>query len=128
MFALVGSTTWLPAQEPTARRPFLRLVDNDPDGRLDVLVATYTKGNAELVLHAALHVADIEHYQDLQRRFQTHDALLYELIADPELRPHPGMRTEDDWFNVLQGGMGRTGHHRQRSARPHRQAVAGGRR
>jgi hypothetical protein len=102
--------TWtppLPAQEPAERRPFLRLIDNDTDGRLELLIATYTKGSAELVLYAALHIADPAHYQDLQRRFEAHDALLYELIADPAVRPSPGTRTEDDWFNMFQGGMGR---------------------
>jgi Type II secretion system (T2SS), protein G len=97
----------LPAQDPTERRPFLRMIDNEIDGRLELLIATYTKGSAELVLYAALHIADPAHYQDLQQRFEAHDALLYELIADPEHRPSPGTRTEDDWFNMFQGGMGR---------------------
>jgi hypothetical protein len=104
---LLTVTPPLPAQEPAERRPFLRLIDNEIDGRLELLIATYTKGSAELVLYAALHIADPAHYLDLQRRFEAHDALLYELIADPTDRPSPGTRTEDDWFNMLQGGMGR---------------------
>lgn len=97
----------LRAQEPE-RRPFMRFVERDDGGRLDVLVAAYQKGDASLVLHAAIHVADPEHYAELQRRFAAFDALLYELVADPGLRPHPGMALDDgDWFSRLQGGFGR---------------------
>ncbi len=110
VFVLFGCCAAIaPAQEVITpeRRPFTRFVERDDGGQLDVLVATYTKGDATLTLHAALHVADPEHYTELTKRFEAFDALLYELIADPELRPYPGMATADDWFNMLQGGMGR---------------------
>ena len=104
---LVGLSALAQAEPAAERRPFSRYVDRPDGGQLDVLVATYAKGDVELTLFAALHVADPEHYAELQRRFTACDALLYELIADADLRPHPGMATEDDWFNMLQGGMGK---------------------
>lgn len=97
----------MPPAESPERRPFCRLVEREDGGQFDVLVATYAKGDATLALHGSLHFADPEHYAELQRRFHAFDALLYELIADADLRPYPGMATEDDWFNLLQGGVGR---------------------
>ncbi|HEU4417779.1 MAG TPA: hypothetical protein VFT55_02510, partial [Planctomycetota bacterium] len=98
-----------PAQEAAdARRPFVRCVERDDGGHLDLLIATYKKGDATLTLHAALHVADPEHYRDLQQRFTAFDALLYELIAEAGLRPHPEMEFDDsDPLSLLQGGMAR---------------------
>lgn len=86
----------------------MRFVERDDGGQLDLLVATYRKGDATVTLHAALHVADPEHYQELQRRFTAFDALLYELVAEADLRPHPEMERDDsDLFSQLQGGFGR---------------------
>jgi hypothetical protein len=101
-FAAVAS-----AQTRAEPRPFCRFVERDDGGQVDVLVATYTKGDATVTLLASLHVADAEHYAALQQRFATFDPLLYELVADTEVRPYPGMESEDDWFSALQGGMGR---------------------
>lgn len=91
----------------TERRPFCRFVDREDGGALEVLIATYRKGKATVTLHASLHVADAEHYAELQRRFERFDALLYELVGEADLRPHPGMEFEDDALSMLQGGMGR---------------------
>ena len=89
--------------EPTAhrdaeRRPFVRYVARDDGGQLDLLVATYSKGDATVTLHAALYVADAEHYAELQQRFEAFDVLLHERIGDTELRPHPGMTRGGDDF------------------------------
>jgi hypothetical protein len=115
-FLCLGLPTLAPAQDPAPaparqdaeRRPFLRYVERDDGGQLDLLVATYRKGDATVTLHAALHVADAEHYAELQRRFEAFDALLYELVGDTDLRPHPGMELqEDDFLSMVMSGMGR---------------------
>ena len=108
LLSLLGCQPLLAQQpEPAERRPFARIVERDDGGQLDILVATYQKGDTELTLFAAVHIADVELYREMHRRFAACDVLLYELIADADLRPYPGMRTEDDWFNAFQGGMGR---------------------
>lgn len=96
-----------PATPSPSPRAFVRYLEGDDGGHVDVLVATYGKGDATLTLHAALHIADAEHYAALQQRFTKFDALLYELIADAETRPHPGERDGgDSWLTMLQSGMG----------------------
>ncbi|MFN3240958.1 MAG: hypothetical protein ACE37K_05525 [Planctomycetota bacterium] len=96
------------AEAEAPRRPFTRLIENDQGGRLEILIATYRKGDAELTLFGCVHVADREFYEGMQKRFRGLDALLYELIGDPDVRPYPGMEVGDDehWISMVQGGMG----------------------
>lgn len=90
-----------------AKRQFCRLVEAKQEARLDVLVATYRRGDATLTMYGCIHIADREFYEGMQKRFAAHDALLYELIAPPSLRPYPGMPTGGDhWISMVQGGMG----------------------
>lgn len=96
------------AEKEAPRRPFTRLIENEEGGRLEILIATYEKDGTELTLFGCVHVADRAFYVGMQKRFQKLDALLYELIADPDLRPYPGMEVGDDehWISMVQGGMG----------------------
>jgi len=96
------------AEEPP-RRPFLRLIEDARGGRLEAMIATYRKGDAELSLYGCVHIADRSFYQDMQRRFEPLDALLYELVGDADLRPYPDMEIGEDqhWISMVQGGMGR---------------------
>ena len=91
-----------------ARRPFLRLIENDDGGRLEALVATYRKGPAVLQLFGCVHIADRSFYEAMQRRFEDLDALLYELVGDASIRPHPDMKRGENshWIASIQGGMG----------------------
>lgn len=57
---------------------------------LQTAIVTYKaeKGpyvNAEVDLIGAIHIADKPYYQQLNKKFQTYDALLYEMIADPHM-------------------------------------------
>jgi hypothetical protein len=96
MRALAAMALWtaaLAAQAVPVRdepRQFCRNVVTGHGGRLEVLVATYARGDATLTLYAALHVAEPEHYDLLQQRFAAHDGLLYEWIGDADMRPVPG--------------------------------------
>ena len=96
------------AEEPP-RRPFLRLIEDERGGRLEVMIATYRKGDAELQLYGCVHIADRPFYEDMQRRFEPLDALLYELVGDADVRPYPDMEIGEGehWISMLQGGMGR---------------------
>lgn len=49
------------------------------------------QGDRSVDLVSAVHVADARHYEELNRRLGTYDAVLYELVSDPDVRPYPGM-------------------------------------
>ena len=56
-------------------------------------------------LIGAIHIADETYYDELNRRFQTYEAVLYELVAPPDARvPRPGQRTGSP-VGGLQVGM-----------------------
>lgn len=60
---------------------FLRYLPDDTHPRLETSVFTL-KGNDGFTLDliSAVHVADAAYYAELNRRFQTYDAVLYELV------------------------------------------------
>ena len=113
LFALLALAPVAPCQQDpeagAARRPFLRLIENEDGGRLEALVASYRKGAATLQLFGCVHVADRSFYVEMQRRFEALDALLYELVGDADVRPYPDMEIGEGehWISMLQGGMGR---------------------
>lgn len=95
-------------EESAEKRPFMRFAEQTDGGHLDVMAATYRKGDVTVTLHGAVHIADAEHYAALQKRFEAFEVLLYELIADTDLKPYPGMeRGAEDWFSAFQLGMGK---------------------
>jgi len=96
------------------RASFLRIKKSDKGEAesLQVAVARYVfdegefKG-ARVDLIGAVHVATKEYYQELNKRFKTYDAMLYELVADPSANK-PDKRAERGGFNpigALQTGM-----------------------
>ena len=97
-----------PAQaEQHAPRPFVRFLENDEGGFLQVLVATYKSGDRTLTLYGCVHVADRSFYEGMQKSFRKLDALLYELVAEPDVRPFPEMETDGEhWLSIVQNGMG----------------------
>jgi hypothetical protein len=73
--------------EPT---DFIRFVELGPgEGRLETAAVTYTKGDVEVDLIAAVHVGDAAYYDRLDERFKGYDAVLYEMIkaSDQEVKP-----------------------------------------
>ena len=72
------------------------------DPSLQSAITTYRGPKGETVaLIAAIHIADRAHYQELQREFTRYDALLYELVADPDLRPKAG-EVRGGWVGAFQ--------------------------
>jgi hypothetical protein len=101
------------AQE-TRDRPLFVRVDKDDQGQpraLQTAVATYEIGSgalrgARVDLIGAVHVGERSYYRDLDRRFQEYEAVLYELVANPDDRP--SRRQESGGVNPigsLQAGM-----------------------
>jgi len=44
-------------------------------------------------LVGAIHIADRDYYDLLNKRFATYDVVLYELVAESDVRPQPGQRS-----------------------------------
>jgi hypothetical protein len=73
--------------------PFVRLVKNEDGGwrAMQTAIASYRLpsgpfAGAHIDLIGAVHVGEKKYYAELNRRFQEYDALLFELVADPDVR------------------------------------------
>lgn len=96
------------------RASFLRIKKSDtgePES-LQVAIARYTFDEGEFQgayvdLIGAVHVGTKEYYKELNKRFKSYDAMLYELVADPSANK-PDKRADRGGFNplgALQTGM-----------------------
>ena len=79
---------------------------------LQTAVVTYkaTKGphtGAEVDLIGAVHIADKAYYKTLNEMFRSYDALLYEMVTDPEMVKElkNGHTKDRSAISALQGGM-----------------------
>ncbi len=101
----------LAAQEPSdapdkTPSDFVRFVKVDDGGHLDTAITTYRKGDVELILFGAVHIADAACYATLNDRFTTCEVLLYELVGPADYRPKKDR--EERGFNpiaMLQQGL-----------------------
>ncbi len=96
-----------PAQdtkEPAAKKPankFIRVQRDEKDRpkTLETAIVRYrpASGEGDLIvdLVGVVHVADREYYEQLNKRFEQYDVVLYELVAPPDRRV-PNERTADD--------------------------------
>lgn len=84
------------AQEPAGKpqqdgdfvpSDFVRFVSEGDGGHLDTAITTYRKGDVEVTLFGAVHIADQACYDTLNDRFTTCEALLYELVGPENYRP-----------------------------------------
>ena len=101
-------------KEKVEQPSFLRIKKSDKGNpeSLQVAVARYSFDEGEFKgayvdLIGAVHVGTKEYYQELNKRFKTYDAMLYELVADPSANK-PDKRAERGGFNplgALQTGM-----------------------
>ena len=78
---------------------FARFVEVGDGGRFDTAVTTYERDGVEVVLYAAVHIADRACYEKLNGRFRSCDVLLYELVGPADARPVKGRKSEG--FNPL---------------------------
>jgi hypothetical protein len=98
---LVGGLAVLPAVLPSAAEEtaaasstFTRFIDDGSgEGRFETAITRYGRGDgAEVALIAVVHVADAGYYRDLEKHFESYDALLYEMIKDKDFQPGPETR------------------------------------
>ncbi len=85
---------------------FARFVRDGDGGHFDTAITTYRNADGvEVQLFAAVHIADGACYAELQRRFQSCDALLYELVGPSDYRPKKGDARGTSFVSLLQQGM-----------------------
>lgn len=73
--------TIVPNQTQKADTEFVRFKDFDKgEGQLDTAIATYELQGIKIELVSAVHIADLDYYNRLNKLFTTYDSLLYELI------------------------------------------------
>lgn len=99
-------------EKPTAK--FLRLT-RDADGGLqsmDTAVVHYVPGpdsdlppGTRVDLIGAVHVGERSYYDELNKRFESYDALLYELVAPEGSVPDAGRSRSAHPVGMLQDGM-----------------------
>jgi hypothetical protein len=107
---LAGLWLGLGASAALAQAPdsFMRLAE-DAEGEpraLQVALAHYRDAEGRILhLVGAIHVADREYFQELQRRFDDYDVVLYELVGDPEGGEQRPAGTGLNLVGAMQGGM-----------------------
>ena len=84
-------------------------LSEDAEGRpqaLQVALAHYRDDQGRILhLVGAIHVADRAYFEDLQRRFDDYDVVLYELVGDPDGGGERPAGTGLSLVGMLQGGM-----------------------
>src|SRR5579862_1393369 len=80
-----------PATQPADTSEFIRFVDdNAGGGKLETAIVTYKNdAGATVDLVGALHVGEKGYYDGLNKKFESYDALLYEMVKPKGMRP-PG--------------------------------------
>lgn len=114
--AVLGATA--SATAGSSADTFLR-VQKDSTGNarsMDTAIVRYeiparkgAHGSAMVDLVAVVHVGERDYYAELNRRFQSYDAVLYELIAPEDSplppKPVPGAVPEKSVLSQIQGGI-----------------------
>jgi hypothetical protein len=67
--------------EPEAATEFIRVEESESATRLQTAVVRFTKGESSVELVGAVHIADGKYYEELAKRFEGYEALLYEGIG-----------------------------------------------
>ncbi|MGE3164837.1 MAG: hypothetical protein AB7O52_08020 [Planctomycetota bacterium] len=85
---------------------FTRFLDEGlRQGRFQTAIASYENSvGVRVDLVAVVHIGDRGYYRRLEARFPAYEALLYELIAEPEDVPEPGRQSASP-IGFLQRGM-----------------------
>jgi hypothetical protein len=64
---------------------YIRFAEDGNSARLEVAIRTFTMPSGQKVdLISAVHIADDAFYQELNKRFDAYDSVLFELVGDPK--------------------------------------------
>jgi hypothetical protein len=96
------------AAENVAKSKYLRVVHDAQERTIGLETAVVSFGPAaapaadlQVDLVAAVHIADKKYYQELNKRFEGYDAVLYELVAPEGTRIPKGGRKDQGAGNML---------------------------
>lgn len=72
-------------RDTDALSDFLRFSQDESRGRLETAIVQYANASGKTVdLIGAIHIADTAYFEALNQRMETYDALLYEMVGDPD--------------------------------------------
>lgn len=94
--------------QATVPSDFVRYVKVGTGGHLDTAITTYEKDGVKVLFYGAVHIADSACYQELNDRFTTCDALLYELVGPENYRPTKDRGNNASFVSMLQQGLKRS--------------------
>jgi hypothetical protein len=64
---------------------YIRYAEDDESARLEIAIKTFTIPSGQKVdLVGVVHIADQAYYQELNKRLESYDAVLFELVGDPK--------------------------------------------
>ena len=72
-------------EEPKKDLPdYIRFVDDAKSARLEIANKSFKLPSGQIIdLTGAVHIADASYYAELNKRFDSYDAVLFELVGDP---------------------------------------------
>jgi hypothetical protein len=86
---------------------YIRFAEDTKSARLEVAIRTFTMPSGQKVdLVGAVHIADDTYYQELNRRFEAYDSVLFELVGDPERLTAPEPLAGGGAVSVIQQAAG----------------------
>lgn len=75
-----------PAAPPQSLPDYMRYADDAHSTRLEIAIRSFRMPSGQQVdLVGVVHIADDAYYQQLNQRFNDYDAVLFELVGDPQL-------------------------------------------
>jgi hypothetical protein len=84
---------------------YVRFAEDGKSARLEVAIKTFTMPSGKKVdLIGVVHIADDTYYQELNKRFDAYDSVLFELVGDPKSLTEAAPLTEAQ--RKLQSGGG----------------------
>lgn len=84
---------------------YIRYAEDEKSVRLEIAVKTFKMPSGQKVdLIGVVHVADADYYAALNKRFDAYDAVLFELVGDPERLTKERPLTEEEKKNQPGGG------------------------
>jgi len=94
---------WLRAAHADDVPDYVRFAENRQSARLETAIKTFTLPTGKTVdLVSVVHIADATYYQELNRRFDAYDSVLFELVGDPERLTDGGPLTGGGTVSTLQ--------------------------
>lgn len=84
----------IPAVKKETKREHVRYTGDDKRGKLETSVVTMKKGDVQVELVGAIHIADPAYYAELTRLFAGYEVLLFELVDGQRMKQQAAAAAE----------------------------------